>query len=59
MNLSYSDREKLISKVILQIQTDIYEGDYEALYELLELIEPKYLLGFLSEAAHHEKMRWH
>lgn len=58
MKLRYPEQEKLISKVILQIQTDMYEGDYDALYELLERIEPQLLMGFISEAEYHEKLRW-
>jgi len=58
MKLRYPEQEKLISKVILQIQTDMYEGEYEPLYELLERIEPQLLMGFISEAEHYEKLRW-
>lgn len=58
MKLNYRNKEELISKVILQIQTDMYEGEYMPLFELLERVEPDYLQGFLSEAEHYEKLRW-
>jgi predicted RNA-binding protein len=52
-------RERLIVATIAQIQRDIYDGELEALFEVLERVHPALLEGFLREAEHHEKMRWH
>lgn len=58
MQLNPDEREDLVFKVIGQIRIDIYEGAYEALFEMLEQIDPRYLIGFLEEAEHYEKLRW-
>lgn len=43
------NKEKIIYKVIEQIQTDLIQKDLTAIFELLETVNNKHLLGFLPE----------
>jgi|SaaInlV_125m_DNA_1040241.scaffolds.fasta_scaffold251749_2 hypothetical protein len=51
-------KERLVIAVIAQIHRDLYDGEAEPLFEMLERVDPELLKGFLTEAEHHEKLRW-
>jgi hypothetical protein len=57
-------KEKLIEFVIDQFKEDMQKGDLTAIYELLDIIDIRYLLGFLSEEKQKKyltqsKRKWH
>jgi hypothetical protein len=44
-----NEKEKLIVKVLEQIEVDAVFGNYQALAELLSFVPEKYLRGYLYE----------
>lgn len=51
-------KERLVLSVIAQIQRDLYDNELNPLFDMLLEIDSKYLQGFLTEAEHHERMRY-
>lgn len=50
--------ESIVTQVISQIQVDIYEGEFEPLFEMLSFVDLSILKGYLNEAELQEKLRW-
>ncbi len=51
-------KEAIVTNAIHQIQRDLYDHQYDALFELLERVDLTLLKGYIEEAAHEEHMRY-
>lgn len=51
-------KEAIVTNAISQIQRDLYDHQYDALFELLERVDLNLLKGYIEEAAHEEHMRY-
>ena len=43
------EEEELVDKTLDQLAEDVSKGDFTAIAELLEKVEPKYLSGYLAQ----------
>lgn len=52
------EKEELLIEVMHQLYRDVRDGEGQAIYEMIERLPDYVLKGYLSEAEHHEKLRW-
>ena len=52
-------REDILVKALEQVHQDMKDGEFQPLYDLLDRLPTEEVKGYLDEAEHHEKLRWH
>jgi len=51
-------KDEAVLAAMEQVWKDMRDGEGQPLYDLLELISLKELIGYLDEAERHEKLRY-